>query len=186
MCHALVPVHHTGHRAIRLFGGRKTMQREANGGICNPEACPEYQQRQCNLTGRFLFFIPGIRSISALELPTNSFYAMSHAIQHFQAISYMRGGRISGFLGRERETFYLTKVLREVAHIDESGRALRVPQWIIELEAPVDVTTLLREGEDRESVIAQADFAAQLLEGTPDSAPASPASEAPPLPCRSR
>lgn len=167
MCHAPVPMDHTGRRSIRIFGGRKTMQREDNGGICDPESCPEYQARQCNLTGRFLFFIPGIRTISALELPTTSFYAMSNAIQRFQAIGHMRGGRISGFLGRSRETFYLTKVLRDVPHIDEDGRALRVPQWIIELEAPVDVTALLRDGEDPETAIMQAAMAEQVLEGAP-------------------
>lgn len=167
MCHAPVPMDHTGRRSIRIFGGRKTMQREDNGGICDPESCPEYQARQCNLTGRFLFFIPGIRTISALELPTTSFYAMSNAIQRFQAIGHMRGGRISGFLGRSRETFYLTKVLRDVPHIDEDGRAVRVPQWIIELEAPVDVTALLRDGEDPETAIMQAAMAEQVLEGAP-------------------
>ncbi|MDR1648327.1 MAG: hypothetical protein LBR88_09925 [Zoogloeaceae bacterium] len=178
MRHAPIPIDHTGRRTIRIFGGRKTIQREDNGGICDPESCPEYQQRQCNLTGRFLFFIPGIRTISALELPTNSFYAMSHAIQRFQAIGHMRGGRISGFLGRTGETFYLTKVLREVPHIDASGRALRVPQWIIELEAPVDVTALLREGENQDTVIAQADFAARVLEGVKaEPVPQSPAPE---------
>ena len=36
----------------------------------------------------------------------------------------------------------------EVAHIDEQGRAVRVPQWIIDLEAPVDVTALIRDNED--------------------------------------
>ncbi|PTT42145.1 hypothetical protein DBR23_04280, partial [Acidovorax sp. HMWF018] len=122
MRHAPVPVDDTGRRAIRIFGGRKTVLREENGGLCDPESCPEYQARQCNLTGRFLFFIPGIRSISALELPTTSFYAMSAAIQRFQAMAMMRGGRISGFLGRDRATFFLTKVLRDVPHIDEQGR----------------------------------------------------------------
>lgn len=172
ICHAPVPMDHTGRRTIRIFGGRKTMLREDNGGVCNPESCPEYQARQCNLTGRFLFFIPGIRTISALELPTTSFYAMSNAIQRFQAIGHMRGGRISGFLGRARETFYLTKVLREVPHIDENGRAVRVPQWIIELEAPIDVTALLRDGEDTEAAIMQASLAEQVLEGVPEKHPA--------------
>lgn len=167
MCHAPVPMDHTGRRTIRIFGGRKTMLREDNGGVCDPESCPEYQARQCNLTGRFLFFIPGIRTISALELPTTSFYAMSNAIQRFQAIGHMRGGRISGFLGRARETFYLTKILRDVPHIDENGRAVRVPQWIIELEAPIDVTALLRDGEDTEAAIMQASLAEQVLEGVP-------------------
>lgn len=57
--HAPVPFDDTGKRVIRVFGGRKTVARDANGGICDPEGCPEYQQRQCNLSGRFLFFIPG-------------------------------------------------------------------------------------------------------------------------------
>ncbi|MCU7370010.1 hypothetical protein PEC18_03780 [Paucibacter sp. O1-1] len=178
MRHAPVPVDDTGRRTIRIFGGRKTVLREENGGNCEPEGCPEYQARQCNLTGRFLFFIPGIRSISALELPTTSFYAMSNAIQRFQAIAQMRGGRISGFLGRDRTSFFLAKVLKDVPHIDEQGRAVRVPQWIIELEAPVDVTALLRDHEDEEAAIQQAHLATQVLEGRPPAAPVGVAGEA--------
>jgi hypothetical protein len=163
--HASVPFDDTGKRVIRLFGGRKTMLREQNGGLCDPESCSEYQLRQCNLTGRFLFFIPGIRSISAFELHTNSFYAMNMAIQKFETISFMRGGRISGFLDSQRTPFYLTKKLMEVARIDEQGRAVRVQQWIIDLEAPVDVTALIRHNEDEGAVIVQARQAAQVLEG---------------------
>jgi len=183
MCHAPVPMLPSGKRALRLFGGRKTVPRAENGGRCDPEACAEYQSRQCNLSGRFLFFIPGIRSISAFELHTNSFYAMNAAIQKFQTIAFMRGGRISGFLDRERTPFWFGKRLMEVAHIDEQGQAVRVPQWIIELEAPVDVTALLREGED-EAVLAQAETATQVLSGNAplvaapaevtDAAPAAP------------
>jgi len=165
MCHAPVPVDDTGRRTIRLFGGRKTMVREDNGGLCEPEACREYQARQCNLTGRFLFFIPGIRSISAFELHTNSFYAMNAAIQKFETVGFLRGGRISGFLDRQRTPFYLTKKLMEVAHIDEQGRAVRVPHWIIDLEAPVDVTALLRDNDDTETILAQAQLATQVLQG---------------------
>lgn len=164
MCHAPVPVDDTGRRTIRLFGGRKTVVREENNGLCEPEACREYQSRQCNLTGRFLFFIPSIRSISAFELHTNSFYAMNAAIQKFETVGFLRGGRISGFLDRQRTPFYLTKRLMEVAHIDERGRAVRVPQWIIDLEAPVDVTALLRDNEDTETALLQAQLATQVLQ----------------------
>jgi hypothetical protein len=167
MTHAPVPVDDTGRRTIRIFGGRKTVAREANGGLCDPERCPEYQQRQCNLSGRFLFFIPGIRSISAFELHTNSFYAMNGAIQKFETVSFLRGGRISGFLDRQHATFFLGKQLMEVAHIDEQGRPVRVPQWIITLEAPVDVTALLREREDDDAVLRQAQLATQVLGGEP-------------------
>ena len=166
MCHAPVPVDDTGRRTIRLFGGRKTVVREENNGLCEPEACREYQVRQCNLTGRFLFFIPGIRSISAFELHTNSFYAMNAAIQKFETVGFLRGGRISGFLDRQGTPFYLTKRLMEVAHIDEQGRAVRVPQWIIDLEAPVDVTALLRDNEDTETALFQAQLATQVLQGS--------------------
>jgi hypothetical protein len=165
MCHAPVPVDPQGRRAVRLFGGRKTVLREANSGVCEPEACREYQQRECNLTGRFLFFVPGIRSLSAFELHTNSFYAMNAAIQKFETVAFLRGGRISGFLDRQRTPFYLSKRLMEVSHIDDQGRAVRVPQWIIELEAPVDVSALLRDREDDEAVIVQAHASCGVLEG---------------------
>jgi hypothetical protein len=179
MRHAPVPVDDTGRRTIRIFGGRKAVPREDNGGICDPEVCPEYQARQCNLTGRFLFFIPGVRTISALELPTTSFYAMSRAVQRLQAVAQLRGGRVSGFLGRDRATFFLTKVLKDVAHIDEQGRAVRAPQWIIELEAPVDVTALLREREDEEAVLLQAQLATQVLEGAAEDVCAAPHGDVP-------
>ena len=164
--YAPIPTTDSGKRIIRVFGGRKTTLRSENGGLCDPESCEEYQQRECNLSGRFLFFIPGIKSISAFELHTNSFYAMNAAIQKFETIAFMRGGRISGFLDAQRTPFYLSKKLMDVPHIDETGRAVRVKQWIIELEAPVDVTALLRVNDDGETAIVQAQTASQILEGT--------------------
>lgn len=162
-CHAPVPMDHEGKRAIRVFGGRKTMLRDQNNGTCDPENCREFQTRQCNLSGRFIFFIPGIPSIDAFELHTNSFYAMSHAIERFETLAFLRGGRISGFLDHRRTTFYLTKKLREVSHIDDTGRAVRTAHWIIELEAPIDVTSLL-QAQDDDDASSQADEAAQRLE----------------------
>ncbi len=164
-CYAPVPMDDSGKRAIRIFGGRKTILREENGGICNPESCYEFQNRKCNLSGRFLFFIPGIKSIDAFELHTNSFYAMSRAIEQFETLSFLRGGRISGFLDDKRTPFYITKKLREVPHIDEDGKAVRTAHWIIELEAPIDVTALLR-GSDDETALLNANGAAHILEGT--------------------
>lgn len=91
---------------------------------------------------------------------------MNAAIQKFETVSFLRGGRISGFLDRQRTTFFVSKKLMEVTRIDENGKAVRVPEWIIDLDAPVDVTALLREREDDETAIAQAQFASQLLEGS--------------------
>jgi hypothetical protein len=164
-CHAAVPKDKSdasGTRAIRIFGGRKAVLREDNGGICEPEACRQYQSRQCNLSGKFIFFIPGIRSMAAFELPTNSFYAMNAALQTFRTIAFMRGGRISGFLDASKTPFFISKRLMEVPHIDAEGRAVRVKQWIIELEAPVDVTALLRADDE---AVSGAQAAQRVLEG---------------------
>ena len=38
MTHAPVPVDATGRRTVRLFGGRKAIPREDNGGLCQPES----------------------------------------------------------------------------------------------------------------------------------------------------
>ena len=163
--HEAVPVDGNGKRSIRVFGGRKTVLRPDNGGVCEPEACPEYQSRKCNLSGRFIFFIPGIPSISAFDLPTNSFYAMQAAIEKFQTIGFMRGGRISGFLDEQHTPFFITKRLVEVSRIDEEGKPSRAAQWLIELEAPIDVTALLRPDDGLELQAARAQHAVALLEG---------------------
>ena len=158
-----VPVDSDGKRAIRIFGGRKHVRRAANDGRCEPEACPEYQARQCNLTGRFVFLIPGIASIQPIELATNSFYAMNAARQTLETVGFLRGGRIGGFLDG-RTSFWLTKREHEVAMIGEDGQPRRVAQWLIELEAPIDLTRLLVVDGD-ETRLDQGTRAAALLAG---------------------
>lgn len=154
-----------GRRVVRMFGGRKVTLRSQNSGVCDPETCAEYQTKKCNLSGRFIFFIPGIKSISAFELPTNSFYAMQAAIEKFQTIAFMRGGRISGFLDGQRTPFFISKRLVEVSRIDEEGKPGRVTQWLIELEAPVDPTALLRNDDGLDAIEARAAEAAVVLQG---------------------
>jgi len=51
---------------------------------------------------------------------------MNAAIQKFETVSFLRGGRISGFLDRQRTTFFVSKKLMEVTRIDENGKAVRV------------------------------------------------------------
>jgi hypothetical protein len=154
-----------GRRVVRMFGGRKVTLRAQNNGVCDPETCAEYQAKKCNLSGRFIFFIPGIKSISAFELPTNSFYAMQAAIEKFQTIAFMRGGRISGFLDGQRTPFFISKRLVEVSRIDDEGKPGRVTQWLIELEAPVDPTALLRNDDGLDAIETRAADAAIVLQG---------------------
>ncbi len=164
MTYEKVPLDADGRRAVRMFGGRKHVRRTDNEGRCEPMACPEFQARQCNLAGSFIFFVPGIASLSPLELPTNSFYAMNAANGVFETVRGLRGGRISGFL-HGQETFWMTKQLKEVPHIDDTGKAIRVKHYLITLEASVDPTRLLR-GRDEEDVRAsEAEHSAVILAG---------------------
>jgi hypothetical protein len=163
-CMTFAPVPKAGNgKAVRLFGGRKQIPRPDTEGKCDPENCREYQARQCNVSGRLIFYIPGITSVSPIELPTHSIYGLDSIRDTLNAIAAMRGGRIAGFL-QQREAFWLTKTLKEVPHIDEDGRAVRVKQWIIGLEVMVDPTRLLSAPE--ETVVAAGDLAADILQGT--------------------
>ncbi|HQR53988.1 MAG TPA: hypothetical protein PLZ79_12015, partial [Burkholderiales bacterium] len=165
MSYAPVPTDANGRRVVRIWGGRKHVRREENGGICDPEVCPEYQAKHCNLTGRFIFFVPGINSIHPLELGTNSFYSMQSVRETLEQIAFMRGGRISGFLDGRQQTFFMTKKLTEVPHIDEKGMPVRVKHYLISLEAAIDPTRLLRMNDDEELRLAEGDRAAAVLSG---------------------
>ena len=67
---------------------------------------------------------------------------MNAARQTLETVGFLRGGRIGGFLDG-RTSFWLTKREHEVAMIGEDGQPRRVAQWLIELEAPIDLTRLL-------------------------------------------
>ncbi|MTW10111.1 hypothetical protein GM658_05805 [Pseudoduganella eburnea] len=163
--HAPARIDERTRRVVRTFGGRGTQLRPENDGRCDPENCPEFQGRHCNLTGRFIFYIPGIKSLDAFELHTNSFYALSRAIERFETIAFLRGGRLAGFLDRRHTPFFLTKKLREVSHLDpKTGQPVRSAHWIIELEAPIDVSALLIE-QDRDAAIQLAEDAVRTLQG---------------------
>ena len=173
--HAPARIDARTRRVVRTFGGRGAQLRPENDGRCDPENCAEFQARHCNLSGRFIFYIPGIKSLDAFELHTNSFYALSRAIERFETITFLRGGRLAGFLDRQHTPFFLTKKLREVSHIDpQSGQPVRTAHWIIELEAPVDVSALLLE-HDRETAIQLADDAVRVLQGESPREPCAPA-----------
>jgi Recombination directionality factor-like len=158
-----VKVDGNGKRAIRIFGGRKSVRRPENEGLCDPEQCPEYQKRHCNLSGRFIVLIPGIPSIRPIEIATNSFYSMTAARQAFETIGFVRGGRIGGFLSG-KSSFVMSKNLRDVAMIGDDGNSKRVPHWLIELEAPIDLTRLMH-AEDQVERLEEATIAAAVLNG---------------------
>ncbi|PZP63452.1 MAG: hypothetical protein DI596_03040 [Azospira oryzae] len=138
-------------RAKRVFGGRPVVLRKENDGLCDPNDCPEYQARQCNLTGEFLFFIPGIQGAGLISLPTTSFYAMNYARGKLEMVAAMRGGRIAGLMNG-KPFFEIGKRLHEISMLDpETGEPRKVSQWLIELETTLDPVSLMRPGDEHEA-----------------------------------
>lgn len=166
-CRQYVPIKVVdGKREFKPFGGRKTMPREENGGVCDPEQCREYQADECKLNGSMRFFIPGIPSIHAFELPTTSWYSLSNIRKTLENIARNRGGRVSGYLYADR-TFWIAKRLQPVSRITKEGKAVRELKWLIVLEGDVDMGALLLEHSAGQARLALADTtAAALNDGT--------------------
>jgi hypothetical protein len=147
-CYTRAPavVDQQSKRAIRQFGGRHIVLRSENEGLCLPEKCPEYQSKKCNLDGSFLFYIPGIPGMSAVELPTKSFYSLDSARRKLEMVAHLRGGKISGTVNG-KAIFFVQKKLEEVVMLDEAGKPKKVKQWLIALEVDIDMTKVFAASE---------------------------------------
>ena len=159
--HGTVETDPKNQRARRVFGGRPVVVR----GMCEPNACPEYQASKCKLSGQLLFYVPGAPGSSAIALATTSFYSLQQMRQQMEMVAFIRGGKISGVLNG-KPLFYLTKKYEDVSMLDENGQAKKVKQWLIHLEANIDMTRLFRESEPNQ-VLADGATAAQVLTHQP-------------------
>lgn len=163
MMHAAPEFVGTGDKRqmVRREGGRATVVRPANDGRCVPDQCPEYQKSACKLTGRFIFYVPGIPGSSAIELPTTSFYALQAARQQLEMMMHLRG-RISG-THNGKAMFWISKKHDEVSMLDpKTGKPKRVRQWIIQLEADIDMTRMFERNEPMNAMAAASEAAAML------------------------
>ncbi len=139
-------------RAARQFGGRLPMLRPENEGRCNPEQCREYQAKQCSLSARLLFYVPGIPGSSLIEMGTGSVYSMRQIKSQFDLVARIRSGRLSGTHGGEA-IFWLTKVTDAVTKLDEAGQPVKVTQHLVHLEARIDMAGMMA-GYERAALAA--------------------------------
>ncbi|MCP3712453.1 hypothetical protein M3I54_36950 [Paraburkholderia sp. CNPSo 3274] len=158
-------------RAQRNFGPRSIMLRQDNAipdGVCNPQGCPQYQARQCNLSARFIFAVPEIKGLGLIELPTNSIYVLQKAYSAMQTVALARG-KLTG------TRFWISKREFEITRINEQSEPVRQMQMLTVLDADIDISALLDGAEDHPPAIAVASEAAALLEGATNVYPLTPA-----------
>jgi hypothetical protein len=158
--YAKVEVNPRARRAARHFGGRTVIFRQDESipdGVCDPEQCPQYQARQCNLSASFIFAIPEIKGLGLIELPTNSIYVLQKAYAAMQTVQLARG-RLTG------TRFWISKREFEITRINEAGEAVRVKQPLTVLDADIDIGALLDGAEDPMPSLESANAAIALVE----------------------
>lgn len=144
-------------RAFRHFGGRDVIFRQDDAipdGICNPEQCPQYQGRQCNLGAHFIFAIPDIKGLGLIELPTNSIYVLQKAYAAMKTVQLARG-KLTG------TRFWISKREFDITRINEQGESVRQPQMLTVLDADIDIGALLDGAEDTRLAIEESETATQ-------------------------
>ncbi|CAG4923414.1 recombination directionality factor [Paraburkholderia gardini] len=147
-------------RAARSFGGRDVIFRQDDAipdGICDPEQCPQYQARQCNLSASFIFAIPDIKGLGLIELPTNSIYVLQKAYSAMQTVLLARG-KLTG------TRFWITKREFDITRINDQGDAVRAKQMLTVLDADIDIGALLDGAEDSAPALDAATDAVALIE----------------------
>jgi hypothetical protein len=147
-------------RAVRHFGGRTVIRRQDEAipdGICDPEQCPQYQARHCNLSASFIFAVPDIKGLGLIDLPTNSIYVLQKAYSAMQTVQLARG-KLTG------TRFWITKREFDITRINENGEAVRARQLLTVLDADIDIGALLDGADDAVPAIEAAGQAVALLE----------------------
>ncbi len=153
------------NRAKRIWGGRRIILRQDEAipdGICDPQECPQYQTGHCSLSASFFFAVPHISGLGLIEMPTTSIYVLQKAHAAMQTVAMARGGRLVGI------QFYMSKQEIEISRIDDTGRPVRQMQWLITLDAEIDIAALLDGSDRRPPALEMAEQAVSLLEGEGD------------------
>lgn len=148
-------------RAKRHFGGRTVIFRQDDSipdGVCDPERCPQYQARQCNLSASFIFAVPDIKGLGLIELPTNSIYVLQKAYAAMQTVLLARG-RLTG------TRFMLSKREFDITRINEAGEPVRQKHMLTVLDADIDIAALLDGAEDPAPALEVANAAVAMLRG---------------------
>ncbi|WP_437340363.1 recombination directionality factor [Cupriavidus pauculus] len=149
------------NRAKRNWGGRTVILRQDNDmrdGLCDPQECPQYQGGHCNLSASFFFAIPHVSGLGLIEMPTTSIYVLQKAHAAMQTVAMARG-RLVGV------KFWMSKQELEISRIDDTGKPVRQMQWLITLDAEIDIAALLDGSDRRPPALEMAEQTVSMLEG---------------------
>ena len=151
-----------GKGVVRVYHGRAAVPRDWNAGVCDPEKCPEFQSKSCSESWTVQFYIPGIKGIRPIKMDTHGFYGMDDAAKVLDQVCQTPRQTITGLQDGE-PIFWFSKTQRKVSMIDpETGCSKRVMQWVITLDAELDVCAVY---EAQRLALPNAVRAVALLQG---------------------
>lgn len=120
--------------AVRTENGRAIIERQDNGGECQPNKCPEFQRRACHIDGAIVAYVPGIKECGAIAIQTHSVYALKKIEKQLLWVKEMRGA-YSGFCN-DQPIFKVKKVLQRIAQQDNGQTKMRDQEIITLVQIP--------------------------------------------------
>jgi len=122
---------------VRRYGPRSWNTRG-----CTPEACPEYQRQECRLRGRIYCYVPGVKGLNLIAIPTSSWYSLNRIKGSLELVMAVTGGRIPTLIDG-RPVFVIRKRKDKIPVIDiATGESKLREQFLIELDLDIDMMEL--------------------------------------------
>jgi len=125
-------------------GIRKCGPRVWNTRGCNPEACPEYQKQDCRLRGRIYCYVPGVKGLNLIAIPTSSWYSLNRIKGSLDLITAVTNGRIPSII-EGKTVFVIRKRKDKIPVIDiATGETRLREQYLIELDLDMDMLDIAK------------------------------------------
>ncbi len=137
-------------------GVRKCGPRDWNTRGCNPEACPEYQKQECRLRGRIYCYVPGVKGLNLIAIPTSSWYSLNRIKGSLDLVMAVTGGRIPSIIDG-RPVFVIRKRKDKIPVIDiTTGESRLREQYLIELDLDMDMLEIAQHFSPKATLAAAA------------------------------
>ena len=150
-------------------GVRKCGPRDWHTRGCNPEACPEYQKQECRLRGRIYCYVPGVKGLNLIAIPTSSWYSLNRIKGSLDLVMALTGGRIPSIIDG-RTVFVIRKRKDKIPVIDiTTGESKLREQYLIELDLDMDMLEIAQHFSTK-ATLAAAVKAQKILTSPPQQA----------------
>lgn len=165
-CTMYEPFDHGANNTVtRKFGPRIRIVRQDEhiDGLCDPEGCPQFQKKACQLDLSLQCLIPGLKGAGIVQIHSTSSIALR---QWYSTLDFVERA-----LGSIRNVeFFITKKLMDTTYMSKDGVLEKSKAWITVLNSSIDIPDLMNQVDDvlsPKEAISAANQSVALLENEP-------------------